>query len=110
MHQKMVKMIRRMAEKEKAVRSKKRQAGKKWFLYILQCGDGSLYTGITNDLDRRFEMHSKGRGAKYTRSRRPLTMVYSEKCRNKVAAMVRECAVKAYPKKKKAELISKILN
>ncbi len=104
MHRKMVQMVRRMEAKERKA-SKRARSRQKWFLYILQCSDGSLYTGITNDLERRFEIHSKGRGAKYTRSRLPLTLLYSEKCRNRVAAMVRECAVKALPRKKKTELI-----
>lgn len=105
MHQKMVKMVRRMQENEKTARKNKKKR-EKWFLYILRCVDGSLYTGITNDLDRRVKMHGDGKGAKYTRSRRPVTIVYSENCKGRTAAMVRECAVKALPRSKKNELIA----
>ena len=104
MHPKMAQMVKRMQEKEKS--SKRKKSKERWFLYILQCVDGSLYTGITKDLDRRFKMHSDGKGAKYTRSRRPLSMVYSETCKNRIAALVRECAVKALARKKKEELIA----
>jgi putative endonuclease len=104
MHPKMVKMVKRMQEKEKKA-GKRKGKREKWFLYILQCGDGSLYTGITNNLERRVKMHGDGKGAKYTRSRRPVAVVYSENCRGRIAAMVRECAVKAYSKKQKTELI-----
>ncbi len=107
MHSKMKRMITRMKEKEKTA---KKRSKEKWFLYILQCVDGSLYTGITHDLDSRVEMHSKGRGAKYTRSRLPLAMVYSEKCRNRVAAMVRECAIKGLSRAEKDKLISSFVN
>ena len=51
-----------------------------WYLYILRCGDGSLYTGITTDVPRRLEAHRQGKGAKYTRGRAPLTLCYQEKC------------------------------
>ena len=50
---------------------------KKWYLYILECGDGTLYTGITDDVQRRFKAHSQGKGAKYTRGRGPLTLRYT---------------------------------
>lgn len=95
-------MLAGMEEKEKTARSKKRE---KWFLYILRCRDHSLYTGITNDLGRRFQMHSDGKGARYTRTRRPLEMVYRETCKSRTAALIRECAVKALPKPKKLALI-----
>lgn len=49
-----------------------------WWVYLLRCGDGTLYTGITDDLDRRLAAHNAGRGAKYTRSRRPVTLVWRE--------------------------------
>ena len=77
----------------------------KWFLYILKCADESLYTGITKDLERRFKMHSEGKAARYTRTRRPLEMVYRETCRTRTEALVRECFVKALPKTKKLALI-----
>jgi predicted GIY-YIG superfamily endonuclease len=65
-----------------------------WYVYIVECRDGSLYTGITNDLDRRVAQHNDGSGARYTRSRRPVTMRYSQACESRSAALIRECAVR----------------
>ena len=64
------------------------------FVYMLRCKDGSLYTGWTNDLEHRLAMHNSGRGAKYTRGRGPLELVYSEELPDKEAALRRECAIK----------------
>lgn len=76
-----------------------------WFLYIVECRDGSLYTGITNDLERRLHQHNEGTGARYTRSRRPVRMRYREKCESRSAALVRECAVRLLSPKEKRALI-----
>lgn len=76
-----------------------------WFVYILQCADGSLYTGITNDLARRVKAHEAGQGAKYTRGRGPFQLVYSETCANRSEASRREQAIKALDKSRKQELI-----
>jgi putative endonuclease len=76
-----------------------------WVLYILECGDQSLYTGITNRLAIRIEAHQKGIGARYTRGRLPLKVVYTEECSNRSDASKRECAVKKLSKSKKIELI-----
>lgn len=76
-----------------------------YFLYILRCGDGSLYTGIAADVEKRLAVHQSGKGAKYTRGRGPLTVVYREECADKSAALKRERAVKALPKAKKLALI-----
>lgn len=62
--------------------------------YILLCADGTLYTGWTNDLQKRIAAHNAGRGAKYTRGRRPVTLLYSEECASKREAMSREAAIK----------------
>jgi predicted GIY-YIG superfamily endonuclease len=75
-----------------------------WFLYILECNDGSLYTGITNDITKRVKKHNEGKGASYTRARRPVALLYYEICQNRSAALIRECAVKALPREKKLEL------
>ncbi len=91
-----------MKEKE-TVRPKNRR--EKWVVYILKCADASLYTGIAKDLAKRFQMHSKGMGARYTRTRRPLEIVYQEICKSRTEALIRECAVKALPKRKKLALI-----
>ena len=63
------------------------------WVYMLECGDGSLYTGWTNDLARRLAAHQSGRGAKYTRGRAPVRLVYAEQCTDKSAALRREAAV-----------------
>ena len=77
-----------------------------WSLYILECRDGSLYTGISNDIDRRFLAHQEGKASRYTRTRRPVVLVYREECGSRSQALSRECAVKSLSKKKKEELIS----
>lgn len=64
------------------------------FVYMLRCKDGSLYTGWTNDVAHRFAMHCSGRGAKYTRGRGPLQLVYTEELPDKESALRRECAIK----------------
>lgn len=79
---------------------------KKWYLYILRCGDGSLYTGITTDVEGRLSQHRAGKGAKYTRGRGPLEVVYTEECEDHSAALKRELAVKALPREEKEKLIN----
>jgi len=76
-----------------------------WHLYILRCGDGSLYTGITTDVEKRLEAHRSGRGAKYTRGRGPLELVYRETCGSHSEALKRELAVKALTRTEKEKLI-----
>ena len=76
-----------------------------YWVYILLCGDGTLYTGVTDDVDRRLAVHSSGRGAKYTRGRGPLTVVYRESCPDKSAALRRELAIKAMSRAEKLRLI-----
>lgn len=73
-----------------------------WCLYFLECADGSLYTGISNNLPKRLQNHQSGKGgAKYTRARLPVKLVYIEPCANQSAALRRECAVKKYPRQRK---------
>ncbi len=74
-------------------------------VYILRCGDGTLYTGITTDLERRTAVHNSGRGAKYTRSRLPVTPVYWESSPDKSAALRREREIKALTRAEKLKLI-----
>jgi len=76
-----------------------------WKLYILRCGDGTLYTGITTDVEKRLEAHRSGKGAKYTRGRGPLELVYSEECGDHSAALKREIEIKALPREEKQKLI-----
>ena len=80
---------------------------KVWFVYLLRCGDGSLYTGITTDVERRLEAHRSGKGAKYTRGRAPLELVYREECGDHSAALKRELEIKAMPREEKMKLIEK---
>lgn len=76
-----------------------------WYLYILRCGHGELYTGITVDVEKRFAAHCAGKGAKYTRGRGPLALVYKEECGSHSDALRRELQIKAFPKEKKESLI-----
>ena len=65
-----------------------------YYVYILKCADGTLYTGFTNDLEKRLKAHNSGKGAKYTRNRLPVRLVYSETFRDKREAMSREWHIK----------------
>lgn len=76
-----------------------------WFVYILECSDKSFYCGITNDIDKRFIRHSEGKGAKYTRTRLPLKLVYVEKYDNRSLAAKREYQIKQLSRKQKEEII-----
>lgn len=77
------------------------------YTYILRCADGTYYCGWTNNLDRRLKAHNEGKGAKYTRSRRPVALVYYEAFSTKEEAMRREYEIKQLSRKKKEELIFK---
>ena len=77
-----------------------------WYVYIIECNDGSLYTGITNDLDKRINAHNAGRGAKYTKSRLPVRLRYSEPATNRSQASQREYAIKILRKSAKIYLIT----
>lgn len=74
-----------------------------WYLYVLRCGDGSLYTGITTDVEKRFAAHQSGKGAKYTRGRGPLELVYQESCGDHSDALKREYAFKRLNREQKLE-------
>ena len=77
-----------------------------WIVYILECIDGSLYTGITNDLERRMKAHATGKGAKYTKRRGPFTVRYTESLDSKGAALQREAAIKSLDRAGKVALIA----
>lgn len=77
-----------------------------YLVYILRCGDGTLYTGCTNDLPRRLQAHQSGRGAKYTRSRLPVELVYQEAVPDRSAALRREAAIKRLDRRRKLPLIA----
>lgn len=77
----------------------------KWFVYIVRCRDDSLYTGITTDLTRRMQQHNEGTGAKYTRSRRPVTLVYWEEVPSHSEALKREYAIKHLSREEKIHIL-----
>ncbi len=77
-----------------------------YFLYILECADHSLYTGITTDVDRRFSEHQKKEGSHYTSAKKAVKIVYTEKYPNRSAALKREAEIKRWPRKKKLKLIT----
>ncbi len=82
-----------------------------WFVYIVECADGSFYTGITNDLDRRVDEHNAGKGARYTRGRGPVSLRYHEIQLDRSKASVRECEIKAMSRQGKQKLIARaVLN
>jgi predicted GIY-YIG superfamily endonuclease len=82
-----------------------KDVGGNWSLYILKCCDGSLYTGISNNIDRRFLAHQEGKASRYTRTRRPVALVYREECGSRSQALTRECAVKTLSRPRKDALI-----
>jgi putative endonuclease len=81
-----------------------------WSVYIIRCSDGSLYTGITNDVQRRFHDHARGLGAKYFRGRQPKELVYVETGHDRSSASKREIAIKKLPRPHKLRLLSSDLN
>ena len=78
-----------------------------WYVYILRCGDGTLYTGITDDVPRRLAVHRAGKGEKYTRGRGDLELVYQEQVPDKSAALRREFQIKRLTRREKEALIAK---
>jgi predicted GIY-YIG superfamily endonuclease len=79
----------------------------RWYLYVLKCSDGTLYTGITNDPSRRLEQHNAGIASRYTRSRLPVKLIYREPCRNHSFALKKEYALKALTRREKEVYITK---
>lgn len=73
----------------------------KFYIYILLCSDGSLYTGLAKDINKRIEVHKSGKGSKYVRSRLPVKLIYSEEFNNKCDAAKRESEIKSWPRPKK---------
>lgn len=78
----------------------------KWWVYILQCEDGSFYTGTALNVQKRFLLHKAGKGAKYTRSHKPVAVVFSEEHPSRAAACVREAAIKKLSRQEKESLSS----
>ncbi|HKB59581.1 MAG TPA: GIY-YIG nuclease family protein [Gallionellaceae bacterium] len=75
-----------------------------WVCYLLECADGTLYCGITNNLEKRVDAHNAGEGAKYTRGRAPVRLAYAEACEDKSAALKRERSIKRLPRADKLAL------
>ena len=84
---------------------KARSSDDPWFIYILRCADGSLYTGITKDMERRCQQHNDGTASRYTRSRRPTKLVWQEVQPSRSSALKREAAIKAMTRREKMGLI-----
>lgn len=80
---------------------------KKWYLYMLLCGDDTLYTGITDDVEKRLSKHREGKGAKYTRGRGPLKLVYQCACENHSQALQLEYKMKKLTRQQKLELVER---
>jgi predicted GIY-YIG superfamily endonuclease len=78
----------------------------RWFVYILECGDRTLYTGIATDLEKRLELHRRGTGAKYTRGRLPVALVYQESRPDRSSALKREAQLKRLGREAKLALIN----
>jgi len=95
-----LRMIRGMKNKRQP------RAKREWSVYILSCEDGSLYTGVAKDAQARFEQHRLGKGAAYTRSHRPVDLVYQKKGLTRVQALVREAEIKYLPRSRKDSLIT----
>jgi putative endonuclease len=79
-----------------------------YFVYIIECKDGTLYTGITNDVGRRLQEHKSGKGGSYTRAKKAGRLIYAEKCGNRGSALKREFEIKSWRREKKLLLIKKI--
>jgi putative endonuclease len=105
MKPKYLRMLRGMKVKEEISATPASSPASVWSLYIMECSDGSLYTGVTNDIDRRFLAHQEGKASRYTRTRRPVALVYREECGSRSQALSRECAVKSLSRRQKDELI-----
>jgi putative endonuclease len=102
------KRSKRTLKKASPAKKRKKSAARKapWSLYILECGDGSLYTGISNNEQKRFACHCMGKGAKYTQTHQPVKLMFVEECGVQGLAMRREREVKRFPRKKKLNLIA----
>jgi putative endonuclease len=79
-----------------------------WFCYILLCGDGSLYVGMTNDVVGRVEKHNRGLGAEFAKRRRPVKLIWSQECLDRTVARKREVELKGWSRKKKLQLVAGI--
>ena len=85
-----------------------RKQSKRWFVYLVKCGDGTLYCGITNDLEKRIAAHNCGKGARYTRTRGPVVVVWTRRCNSRSKALQIEFATKQLSKAQKLKLIASV--
>jgi len=79
-----------------------------YYVYIMECSDGSFYIGMTNNLERRLHAHNEGIASKYTRSRRPVTLRYQELCGSRSQALIRECSLRLLSRKQKQDLVASV--
>ena len=86
-------------------RPRAKPSGDPWFVYLLRCVDGSLYTGIAKGVSRRWEQHNAGNASRYTRSRRPVALVYQEAHPSRGSALRQEAAIKAMTRREKIALL-----
>ena len=93
----------------KMLQGMKKGRKKEWSVYILRCGDGTLYTGIAKDIEKRLVQHSKGKGAVYTRTHLPVQLLYQENHMTRSEALIREAQIKRSPRSKKEKLILGVL-
>ncbi len=96
-----------MDERPNPARDGASAAEQPWFVYIMECRDGSFYTGVTNDLERRQQQHNDGTASRYTRSRRPVVLRYRELCGSRSQALIRECSLRLLSRKEKEALIGR---
>ncbi len=86
-------------------KNKKMTVNSCWYLYVLKCNDGTLYTGITNNIERRTDQHNRGAASRYTRARLPVQVIYRERCRSRSSALRKEYALKQLSKDAKVAYI-----
>src|SRR5262245_26922004 len=98
-------MERRYLRMISAMKAAGRRGKKEWTVYILRCGDSTLYTGITKDVEARLARHQCGKGASYTRTHLPVKLVYQENGKTRSAALIREAAIKRLPRRLKEKLL-----
>jgi len=91
----------------KKLRDRPAEGADVWSVYIVRCGDGSFYTGIAKDVQSRVKAHNSGRGAAYTRSRRPVRLLYEERGLDRSGALVREARIKSYSRAEKECLVKR---
>ena len=92
--------------KTPALGNRRSETATAWTVYMLRCSDGTLYTGCTNDLEARVARHNAGKGASYTRSRRPVALVFQEHAEDRSAALKREAALKKLTRAEKLRLVA----